>query len=72
MFIQSEETPNPATLKFIPGQPVLEDGSADFRTAEDAAAASPLAERLFRVDGVEGVFLGPDFISVTKRDAAEW
>lgn len=72
MFIQTEETPNPTTLKFIPGQPVLEDGSADFRTAEDADAASPLAGRLFRVEGVSGVFLGPDFISVTKGDAAEW
>ncbi len=72
MFIQSEETPNPATLKFIPGQPVLEEGSADFRSADEAAAASPLAERLFRVEGVSGVFLGPDFISVTKGDAAEW
>lgn len=72
MFIQTEQTPNPATLKFIPGQTILEQGSADFRTAEEAASASPLAERLFRVDGVRGVFLGQDFISVTKGDEAEW
>ena len=67
MFIQTESTPNPATLKFLPGQTVLSAGSADFPTAE-SAEASPLAARLFRVDGVEGVFFGPDFITVTKND----
>lgn len=72
MFIQTEETPNPANLKFIPGQTVLEGGSADFRDAEEAAKASPLAERLFRVEGVAGVFFGDDFITVAKTDAAEW
>jgi len=70
MFIQTEPTPNPQTLKFIPGKPVLEDGTADFRAKRDAAV-SPLARRLFEIDGVAGVFLGSDFISVTKTDA-EW
>jgi Fe-S cluster biogenesis protein NfuA len=70
MFIQTEATPNPATLKFIPGKTVLASGTLDFRAAEDAVH-SPLAQRLFDIDGVSGVFLGPDFISVTK-DAAEW
>ena len=67
MFIQTEATPNPATLKFLPGQTVLGTGSADFPT-EESATASPLAQRLFGVEGVEGVFLGPDFITVTKDD----
>ena len=71
MFIQTEETPNPATLKFLPGQPVLARGTVDLRSAE-AAKDSPLAERLFRVEGIEGVFFGADFISVTKAEAAEW
>ncbi|MGH6815483.1 MAG: NifU family protein [Hyphomicrobiaceae bacterium] len=70
MFIQTEATPNPATLKFIPGRPVLADGTADFRTRNEAVA-SPLAARLFDIDGVTGVFFGADFISVTKGDA-EW
>jgi Fe-S cluster biogenesis protein NfuA len=67
MFIQTEATPNPATLKFIPGKMVLSDGTADFR-AKSEASASPLAARLFDIDGVTGVFLGSDFISVTKGD----
>lgn len=71
MFIQTEQTPNPATLKFLPGREVLGDGTADFRDAE-AAKRSPLAERLFQVEGVEGVFLGADFISVTKPEDKEW
>jgi hypothetical protein len=70
MFIQTEATPNPATLKFIPGRTVLGDGTAEFR-AKSEANASPLATRLFDVDGVTGVFLGSDFISVTKGDG-EW
>lgn len=70
MFIQTEATPNPQTLKFIPGKQVLEDGTADFRAKGDADA-SPLAKRLFDIDGVAGVFLGSDFISVTKTDI-EW
>ena len=71
MFIQTEPTPNPATLKFIPGQTVLGDGSVDFRDKTEATT-SPLAQRLFGVDGVTGVFLGSDFISVTKSDTDEW
>jgi Fe-S cluster biogenesis protein NfuA len=70
MFIQTEPTPNPQTLKFLPGKPVLEDGTADFRAKRDAEA-SPLAKRLFEIDGVSGVFLGSDFISVTKTEA-DW
>ena len=70
MFIQTEATPNPATLKFIPGKPVLAEGTADFRRKDDATS-SPLASRLFDIDGVEGVFFGSDFISVTKG-GAEW
>jgi Fe-S cluster biogenesis protein NfuA len=71
MFIQTESTPNPATLKFLPGQTVLEVGTADFPTA-DTASASPLATRLFGVDGVTGVFFGIDFVTITKADAVEW
>jgi len=71
MFIQTEQTPNPATLKFLPGREVLGAATADFRDA-DAASASPLAERLFRIDGVTGVFLGSDFITVTKAQDREW
>lgn len=71
MFIQTETTPNPATLKFLPGETVLDAGTADFPNA-DSAAKSPLATRVFAVNGVSGVFLGSDFITVTKDDAAEW
>jgi Fe-S cluster biogenesis protein NfuA len=71
MFIQTEPTPNPATLKFLPGKTVLGDGSVDFRTKSEAGA-SPLAQRLFDVEGVAGVFLGADFISVTKRETDAW
>src|SRR5258708_16086964 len=70
MFIQTEATPNPATLKFLPGRPVLAEGVLDIPSAADAAK-SPLAERLFGVPGVAGVFLGSDFITVTKSDT-EW
>lgn len=70
MFIQTEATPNPSTLKFIPGKPVVDGDPRDFRSAEEAGV-SPLAERLFGIDGVEGVFLGADFITVTKADG-EW
>jgi Fe-S cluster biogenesis protein NfuA len=71
MFIQTESTPNPATLKFLPGQTVLENGAVDFPTAQDCDA-SPLAKRIFAVNGVSGVFLGLDFVTVTKDDATEW
>ena len=70
MFIQTEATPNPATLKFIPGKSVLAEGTADFTSKSDALA-SPLASRLFDIKGVRGVFFGSDFISVTKGDV-EW
>ena len=70
MFIQTEATPNPASLKFLPGRMVLGSGTAEYRTAEEAAG-SPLAERLFAVTGVGGVFLGEDFITVTKSQG-EW
>jgi len=70
MFIQTEATPNPATLKFLPGRPVLETGTLDIRDEADAAK-SPLAERLFGIPGVNGVFYGSDFITVSKADG-EW
>jgi Fe-S cluster biogenesis protein NfuA len=71
MFIQTESTPNPATLKFLPGQTVLEMGTADFPSAE-TAGKSPLAARVFAVSGVTGVFFGNDFVTVTKADTVEW
>ena len=71
MFIQTESTPNPATLKFLPGQNVLPAGTADFPSPENAGA-SPLATRLFAVEGVTGVFFGNDFVTVTKADGTEW
>ena len=70
MFIQTEPTPNPATLKFLPGRAVLASGTLDLRD-KDAAAQSPLAARLFDIAGVSGVFYGSDFIAVTKSDG-EW
>lgn len=70
MFIQTESTPNPETLKFLPGKPVMDAGVADYTDAA-AASGSPLALRLFAVDGVTGVFLGSDFISVS-RDGTPW
>jgi Fe-S cluster biogenesis protein NfuA len=70
MFIQTEPTPNPATLKFLPGRAVLASGTLDMRD-KSAAVQSPLAERLFGIAGVSGVFFGSDFISVTKADG-EW
>jgi Fe-S cluster biogenesis protein NfuA len=72
MFIQTEQTPNPATLKFLPGRAVMgAEGTASFASAEEAKR-SPLAERLFEVEGVTGVFFGADFISVSKDDSQEW
>ncbi|MDE2166069.1 MAG: NifU family protein [Alphaproteobacteria bacterium] len=71
MFIQTETTPNPATLKFLPGRAVMGDGTANFPTV-DSAARSPLAQRLFGLPGVAGVFLGADFITVAKADDVEW
>jgi len=71
MFIQTEETPNPATLKFLPGQPVLPGKNLEFRSLEEASS-SPLAQILFKIDGVIGVFLSEDFISITKDGSREW
>jgi Fe-S cluster biogenesis protein NfuA len=71
MFIQTEQTPNPATLKFLPGQRVMEKGTADFADPQ-SAERSPLATRLFRIEGVSGVFLGSDFVTVSKSDDKEW
>jgi Fe-S cluster biogenesis protein NfuA len=71
MFIQTESTPNPATLKFLPGREVVADGTANFSTA-DEAQRSPLAQSLFGVDGVAGVFLGSDFVTITKSGDKEW
>ncbi|MBT3660543.1 MAG: NifU family protein [Rhodospirillaceae bacterium] len=71
MFIQTESTPNPATLKFLPGQAVMEQGTANF-AAPDEAGPSPLAGSLFTTEGVIGVFLGADFITVTKSADKEW
>ncbi len=71
MFIQTEATPNPATLKFLPGCEVMGRGTANFTDAE-TAERSPLAKRLLAMDGVTGVFLGGDFITVTKTDDQDW
>jgi Fe-S cluster biogenesis protein NfuA len=71
MFIETEQTPNPATLKFLPGRTVMEAGTANFAEVEDCDR-SPLAKRLFALDGVTGVFLGADFVSVSKADATDW
>jgi len=71
MFIQTEQTPNPATLKFLPGRDVMGTGTADFSSPDDAKR-SPLAEHLFGITGVTGVFLGSDFITVTKQADKDW
>ena len=71
MFIQTEATPNPATIKFLPGRTILAEGSADFQSTE-AAEKSPLAQRLFALQGVIGVFFGQDFVSVSKSEDTDW
>ena len=71
MLIETETTPNPATLKFLPGRPVMTGGTRDFASPEEAEA-SPLAEALFGLGDVEGVFFGSDFVSVTAAPGAEW
>lgn len=71
MLIETETTPNPATLKFLPGRPVMTDGTRDFATAEEAEA-SPLAEAMFDLGDVTGVFFGRDFVSVTAGPGVEW
>lgn len=72
MFIQTEQTPNPATLKFLPGVAVMGAGTADFTDAATAAERSPLAGNLFGVDGVAAVFFGQDFITITKAPDIDW
>ncbi len=71
MFIQTESTPNPATLKFLPGKAVMQNGTANFADQSESGR-SPLAVRLFAIEGVAGVFLGSDFVTVTKGDDKEW
>lgn len=71
MFIQTEQTPNPSTLKFLPGRVVMDKGTMDFANA-DVAAVSPLAKRLFAVEGVERVFFGSDFVTVSKSADRDW
>lgn len=71
MFIETQTTPNPNSLKFLPLQPVMENGTREFHSLEEAEALSPLAADLFRVEGVERVFFGKDFISITKNND-EW
>ncbi|MCB9991244.1 MAG: NifU family protein [Rhodospirillales bacterium] len=71
MFIEFEETPNPNTLKFLPGREVIARGTAEFKSVEDAGQA-PLAQRLFDLDGVTGVFFSTDFVSVSKADDIAW
>lgn len=72
MFIQTEQTPNPASLKFLPGRTVMASGTANFTDVEVAARASPLAARLFALPQVTGIFLGADFITVTKAAEGDW
>ena len=71
MFIQTEQTPNPSTLKFLPGRVVMEKGTMDF-ASPDAAVPSPLAKRLFAIEGVERVVVGSDFVTVTKEANLDW
>ena len=71
MFIQTEQTPNPQTLKFLPGKVVMDDGTAFFQNIGEAVD-SPFAKRLFEVEGVEGVFFGSDFITITKNQSLDW
>ena len=71
MFIQTEETPNPATLKFLPGKVVMVSGTADFPTFESSRRA-PLAQKIFSIQDVRNVFFGSDFISVTKNETSSW
>ncbi len=71
MFIQTEQTPNPQTLKFLPGKVVMDEGTAFFQNI-DQALNSPFAKRLFAVDGVSGVFFGSDFITITKNQSIDW
>lgn len=71
MFIQTEQTPNPQTLKYLPGRVVMKEGTAFFQNMRESAD-SPLAKRLFILDGVKGVFFGSDFITITKAEDLDW
>ena len=71
MFIQTENTPNPLTVKFLPGETVMEKGVAEFKTQEEAMV-SPLAQQLFQLGDITGVFFGSDFVSITKEESADW
>ena len=71
MFIQTEQTPNPQTLKFLPGKVVMEEGTSFYKNF-DEAKDSPLAKRLFNTEGVTGVFFGSDFITITKKEKLDW
>ena len=71
MFIQTEQTPNPQTLKFLPGKVVMEEGTAFYQNINEAGD-SPFARRLFAVEGVDGVFFGSDFITITKNKSYDW
>ena len=72
MFIQTESTPNPNAIKFIPGTPVSPMRTFDFRSIDEAVAISPLGKMIFEIGDVTGVYLGKDFISVTKDDSSDW
>jgi Fe-S cluster biogenesis protein NfuA len=72
MFIQTETTPNPDTVKFLPGQPVSPAGRVEFKQASEAEGKSPLAARLFRIPEVKAVFFGSDFVSVTRKEDSDW
>ena len=71
MFIQTEQTPNPLTLKFLPGRVVMEEGTVFYKNISETNN-SPLAKRMFSVDGVNGVFFGSDFITITKQEEIDW
>ena len=71
MFIQTEHTPNPSTLKFVPGKVVMKKGTANFQNKE-TATNSPLAKKIFEIEGVKSIFFGSDFITITKIDTTEW
>ena len=71
MFIQTEPTPNPLTLKFLPGRVVMQSGTAFFQNKSEVNN-SPLAKKFFEIDGVEGVFFGSDFITITKKEELDW
>tara|TARA_Y100000996_G_scaffold374991_1_gene325492 strand:+ start:297 stop:860 length:564 start_codon:yes stop_codon:yes gene_type:complete len=71
MFIQTEQTPNPQTLKFLPGKVVMTEGTAFFQNVEEASN-SPFAKRLFSIENVEGVFFGSDFVTITKKESTDW